>query len=163
MSANRLESGFRGHLSLLDFFRLRFDWLRRLARRVLVQTPERIGPEKRFQLVGGRCRLEALLAHWFHQNGGPACSKHEPFNNREVARKGQLRYCRDVATVAKSEVLVALPTWLVGELPRLEEVSEPGFLFRECYDGVADTVLLEQDSEEIVAHDIHDLEIVGLV
>ena len=33
----------------------------------------------------------------------------------------------NVAVVAKSEVLVALPAWLVGELPGLEDVGEPGF------------------------------------
>ena len=55
-----------------------------------------------------------------------------------------------MAVVAKSEVLVALPAWLVGELPDSEDVGHPGFLLGKCHDGVADTVLLEQDSEDVV-------------
>jgi hypothetical protein len=63
-----------GDLALLGMFLARLRWLRRLARRGLLQTPERIGSQERLQLVGGRCRLQRLLAHWFPQNGGPPCS-----------------------------------------------------------------------------------------
>ena len=49
----------------------------------------------------------------------------------------------DVTVVAKTEVLVALPAWLVGELPGLEDVGEPGFELRHRRNGVRHTVFDE--------------------
>jgi hypothetical protein len=69
----------------------------------------------------------------------------------------------NVAVVAKSEVLVALPTWLVGELPRLQYFDEPGFVLGKRDDAVADAVLLKEHGERVVAKHVHDFKVVRLV
>ena len=52
---------------------------------------------------------------------------------------------------------------LIRELPRLEDLYEPGLQLRQGDDHVLHAVLGEVDGENIVAHDIDDLEVVGLI
>ena len=115
------ESGRRVRLSLLNLFQPGFDWPWWFAECGPLQPPESIRLEKRFQLLGGRARLARLLAHSFLRTVALAVVRHEPLDKtsstqRSVEDCQVVRMAVDVAVVAKSEVLVALPAWLVGGL-----------------------------------------------
>jgi hypothetical protein len=69
----------------------------------------------------------------------------------------------DVAVVAKTEVLVALPAWLVCEVAGGEDVGDTRLVLRKRDHDVADAVLLKEDGEHVVTHHVHDFEMIRLV